>query len=58
MSKEELDDTYNQAHLGLNEWSLKQEESGSYRLDFDVGYLIGLVDEEGIQGISWTYELC
>lgn len=55
--KEELDSTYNQAHLGLNEWSLIQDETGSYKLSFDAGYLIGLVDEEGIQQINWTFEL-
>ena len=55
--KEELDSTYNQAHLGLNEWSLIQDETGSYNLSFDAGYLIGLIDEEGIQQINWTFEL-
>ena len=55
--KEELNNTYNQAHLGLNQWSLLTEPSGSYRLEFDVGYLIGLVDEEGVEEISWNYEL-
>lgn len=55
--KEELDNTYNQAHLGLNSWSLLMEESGSYQLTFDAGYLIGLVDEEGVQSIEWSFEL-
>ena len=55
--KEELDDTYNQAHLGLNQWSLLEQDNGSYVLDFDVGYLIGLIDEEGIQEIKWRFEL-
>lgn len=55
--KEDLNNTYNQAHLGLNEWSLKIAESGGYTLAFDAGYLIGLIDDEGIQSISWTYEL-
>ena len=55
--KEEINDTYNQAHLGLNEWSLMRSDGGSYILDFDVGYLIGLVDEDGIGVITWTFEL-
>ena len=55
--KEELDDTYNQAHLGLNQWSLIQQEDRSYVLEFDAGYLIGLIDEEGVKAISWRYEL-
>ena len=55
--KEELDDTYNQAHLGLNEWSLLPDVSGAYQLSFDAGYLIGLVDQDGVDAITWTYEL-
>lgn len=55
--KEELDNTYNQAHLGLNQWSLLEQPNRSYLLIFDVGYLIGLVDEEGVKAIDWTYEL-
>lgn len=57
--KEELNDTYNQAHLGLNEWSLlnTETETGAYELKLDIGYLIGLVDDEGIDAIEWTYEL-
>lgn len=55
--KEELDDTYNQAHLGLNQWSLIQQEDRSYLLEFDAGYLIGLIDDEGIQAINWRFEL-
>ena len=55
--KEELDNTYNQAHLGLNQWDLKTTERGSHTLNFNVGYLIGLVDDEGVKGINWRYEL-
>lgn len=55
--KEELDDTYNQAHLGLNQWSLIEQEDRSYLLDFDVGYLIGLADSEGVSAINWSFEL-
>ena len=55
--KEELDNTYNQAHLGLNQWDLKATERGSYTLNFNVGYLIGLVDDEGVKEINWRYEL-
>ena len=55
--KEELDNTYNQAHLGLNQWSLLEQENRSYQLVFDAGYLIGLSDKEGVSSIEWTYEL-
>ena len=55
--KEELDNTYNQAHLGLNQWSLFEQDNGAYRLEFDVGYLIGLSDSEGVSAINWTFEL-
>ena len=55
--KEELDNTYNQAHLGLNQWSLLEQEDRSYKLVFDAGYLIGLSDSEGVSKIEWTYEL-
>ena len=55
--KEELDNTYNQAHLGLNQWSLLEQEDRSYQLVFDAGYLIGLSDKEGVSSIEWTYEL-
>ena len=55
--KEELDNTYNQAHLGLNQWSLLEQEDRSYQLVFDAGYLIGLSDQEGVSKIEWTYEL-
>jgi hypothetical protein len=55
--KEELNDTYNQAHLGMNQWSLLSDSTGSYRLEFDAGYLVGLVDEEGVDAIFWRYEL-
>lgn len=54
--KEELNDTYNQAHLGINEWSLLQTDS-TYLLKLDIGYLIGLIDEEGVKAIEWRYEL-
>lgn len=55
--KEELDDTYNQAHLGLNEWELKLTDNGLYALSFEAGYLIGLIDDEGVEAINWRYEL-
>ena len=56
--KEELDDTYKQAHIGMNQWSLQynQEQKG-YVLNFELGYLIGLKDQEGIQDIEWNYRL-
>jgi hypothetical protein len=56
--QEKLDDTYNQAHLGLNEWSLILDESqGAHVLNFNLGYLIGLSDTEGIDAIQWRYRL-
>ena len=54
--KENLSDVYNQARLGLNQWSLTaggREET----LKFDLGYLIGLVDKNTIDAVSWRYEL-
>jgi hypothetical protein len=56
--KEELDDTYKQAHIGLNQWSLKFDNSANkYYLNFELGYLIGLNDKDGIQDIDWRYQL-
>ena len=55
--KEELNDTYNQAHLGLNQWELKPSEEGGYMFSFDAGYLLGLVDDAGIEAIRWSYKL-
>ena len=54
--KENLSDVYNQARLGLNQWSLTAggpEET----LKFDLGYLIGLVDEASIDAVTWRYDL-
>lgn len=56
--KEELDDTYKQAHIGLNQWSLKFDNAADkYYLNFELGYLIGLNDKNGIQDIDWRYQL-
>ena len=56
--KEELDDTYKQAHIGLNQWSLLYDDDLKHHvLQFDLGYLIGLTDKEGIQDIDWEYQV-
>ncbi len=53
--KEDLQD-FEKIYSGLNYWKLKQKESG-WHLDFNLGYLIGLKDEQGIEKIDWKYEL-
>jgi len=54
--KEELGGVYNQARLGLNQWSLSSAEEPRL-LVFNLGYLIGLEDAEGVGEFTWRYEL-
>jgi len=54
--KEELGGVYNQARFGLNHWSLSAGQSPD-QLEFNLGYLIGLEDSEGVGDFTWRYEL-
>lgn len=54
--KEELGGVYNQARFGLNHWELTAGQSPD-QLIFNLGYLIGLEDTEGIAEFVWRYEL-
>ena len=54
--KEELGGVYNQARFGLNHWSLSAGQSPD-QLEFNLGYLIGLEDSEGVGEFTWRYEL-
>jgi hypothetical protein len=53
--KEDLQE-FEKIYSGLNYWRLTQKETG-WHLDFNLGYLIGLKDEQGISAIDWKYEL-
>ena len=54
--EEDLSSTYNQAHIGLNQWDFQTNSQGS-RITFNLGYLIGMNDPEGIESINWSYRL-
>ena len=54
--KSELGGVYNQGRLGLERWALSTAEAPE-ELSFNVGYLIGIEDQEGIGALSWRYEL-
>lgn len=54
--KEELGGVYNQARFGLNHWELSAGQSPDSLL-FNLGYLIGLEDREGVGDFTWRYEL-
>ena len=54
--EEDLSSTYNQAHIGLNQWTFEVNPQGS-RITFNLGYLIGMNDPDGIESIDWSYRL-
>ena len=54
--EEDLSSTYNQAHIGLNEWNFEVNQS-SNRITFNLGYLIGISDVDGVDEIRWNYRL-
>ena len=54
--KEDLKD-FEKIYTGLNFWQLKLNQNQEWQLDFNLGYLIGLKDETGIDQIRWEYQL-
>jgi hypothetical protein len=54
--KEDLKD-FEKIYTGLNFWQLKTNQNQEWQLDFNLGYLIGLKDDAGIDQIRWRYEL-